>query len=317
MNAVLSEPLPSTDRLLFTGDTVVIGQVRCLPTDPLFRNCGRTRTYCALFPRSAVLIRRRDRQPFVEDPTVVGLYNRGEECERFKVSPEGDGGDWFAFAHAVIRDAIRVVHPAAADSAHPLRVGWARTSTVTFLRQRVIYEHVRGTSSADAVLVEEHCIQLLDAIVAEAYGGHRPPADSGRAREIAETVSAIVDRRFACALTLQSIAAEVETSVFHVCRIFRRVYGTAIHRYLTDVRLRRALEAVGRQHVDLGQVALDAGFSSHSHFTAAFRRAFGIPPSRYQGYRLTSDLSAIHALVRCLPKEPMSRSTCCKARSTC
>lgn len=315
MHAVLNEPLPPNERLLFAGESVVIGQVRCLPTDPLFRYCGRTRTYCAIFPRSAVLIRRNNGRPFVEDPTVVGLYNRGEEYERFKVSPEGDRGDWFAFAPIVIRDVIRAFDPAAADSARPLRVGWARTSAATFLQQRLIFEHVRRMPSADPILVEEMCVRLLQAIVAEAYAGHRPSTDSSRAHEIAEAVRAIIDRRFALPLTLQSIAAEVESSVFHVCRVFRRVYGTSIHRYLTDVRLRRALEGVARPDVDLGQLALEVGFNSHSHFTAAFRREFGLVPSRYQSFRLTSDPSAIHALVKCLPEGTTSRSISSRAPS--
>ena len=31
-----------------------------------------------------------------------------------------------------------------------------------------------------------------------------------------------------------------------------------------------------------GDVALDLGYSSHSHFTAAFRQAFGIAPSAFR-----------------------------------
>ena len=33
---------------------------------------------------------------------------------------------------------------------------------------------------------------------------------------------------------------------------------------------------------DLTALALDLGFSSHSHFTAAFRRAFGRPPAEFR-----------------------------------
>jgi len=33
---------------------------------------------------------------------------------------------------------------------------------------------------------------------------------------------------------------------------------------------------------DLTMLALDTGFSSHSHFTAAFRRAFGCTPSQFR-----------------------------------
>ena len=52
-----------------------------------------------------------------------------------------------------------------------------------------------------------------------------------------------------------------------------------MHAYRNDVRLRLSLEAVMDGEQDLSQIALDAGFSSHSHFTSAFRAHFGLTPS--------------------------------------
>jgi AraC family transcriptional regulator len=280
---VLSEPLPPSERVLYGSDIVVIGQVRCPPDVPHFRDCGSTRTYCAIFPRSAVLIRRGDRRPFVEDPTVVGLYNRGEDYERFKVSPEGDRGDWFGFAPAAIRDIVRLVDPAAADSVRPLKVGWARVSARTFLQQRQIFEHVRRTATPDPLLVDERCLQLLATIVSEAYGGVQELSSDDRSYELVEAIRTTIDKRFAGSLSLVAIANDVGTSPFHLCRAFRRVFGTSIHRYLTSVRLRRAVECLGREGVDLGELAIQLGFNSHSHFSAAFRREFQTTPSTCRG----------------------------------
>jgi AraC-like DNA-binding protein len=47
------------------------------------------------------------------------------------------------------------------------------------------------------------------------------------------------------------------------------------------LRLARAL--VELPHADdLSTLALEVGFSSHSHFSAAFRRAFGCTPSQFR-----------------------------------
>jgi AraC-like DNA-binding protein len=55
----------------------------------------------------------------------------------------------------------------------------------------------------------------------------------------------------------------------------------SLHQYLTQLRLARAL--VELPHAgDLTSLALDLGFSSHSHFTFAFRRAFGCTPSQFR-----------------------------------
>jgi AraC-like DNA-binding protein len=54
-----------------------------------------------------------------------------------------------------------------------------------------------------------------------------------------------------------------------------------LHQYLTQLRLAHALDALPSTS-DLTQLALDVGFSSHSHFTSRFRRAFGTTPSRFR-----------------------------------
>jgi len=48
-----------------------------------------------------------------------------------------------------------------------------------------------------------------------------------------------------------------------------------------SIRLRMALELL-RSRRGLTEIALDLGYTSHSHFTAAFRNYFGITPSRYR-----------------------------------
>jgi AraC family transcriptional regulator len=39
------------------------------------------------------------------------------------------------------------------------------------------------------------------------------------------------------------------------------------------------MERLVQQETDLAALALDLGFASHSHFSDAFRRAFGVAPS--------------------------------------
>jgi AraC family transcriptional regulator len=83
-------------------------------------------------------------------------------------------------------------------------------------------------------------------------------------------------------LRLRDIAAEAGLSVYHLCRTFRKATGQSLHGYRSALRLRHALEAIraGERLVD---VALNAGFSSHSHFTAAFRAAYGKTPASLRG----------------------------------
>jgi hypothetical protein len=61
--------------------------------------------------------------------------------------------------------------------------------------------------------------------------------------------------------------------------VAKRETGVTLHGYVAGLRLRAALEELAKGCPDLGLLALELGFSSHSHFSAAFRQEFGRPPS--------------------------------------
>ena len=82
-------------------------------------------------------------------------------------------------------------------------------------------------------------------------------------------------------LPLRSLARMAEISPYQLCREFRAVTGMTITRYRHSLRLRIALDRL-RGRVDLTELALDLGYSSHSHFTYTFRHHFGLTPSRYR-----------------------------------
>jgi AraC-like DNA-binding protein len=63
--------------------------------------------------------------------------------------------------------------------------------------------------------------------------------------------------------------------------MFPKCFLSSLHAYRTELRLRHALERLLERREHITQIALDLGFSSHSHFTAAFRRAFGLTPSAF------------------------------------
>lgn len=64
-----------------------------------------------------------------------------------------------------------------------------------------------------------------------------------------------------------------------LCRAFRKWTGTTLHAYRDQLRLRAALEHLASPGTDLTDLALSLGYSSHSHFSANFRAAFGMTPS--------------------------------------
>jgi AraC-like DNA-binding protein len=92
---------------------------------------------------------------------------------------------------------------------------------------------------------------------------------------------------------LQEVAQGLYTSAFHLARVFRAETGFSLHAFRQSLRLRAALERLASGAVDLSALALELGFSSHSHFTERFRNEFGVAPSQIrQAARVESLLSA-------------------------
>jgi AraC family transcriptional regulator len=68
-------------------------------------------------------------------------------------------------------------------------------------------------------------------------------------------------------------------SPFHLAHLFRDDTGLSVHQYLLRLRMALALRRLGDDETSLSRLALDLGFSSHSHFTACFRRQFNASPA--------------------------------------
>ena len=83
-------------------------------------------------------------------------------------------------------------------------------------------------------------------------------------------------------LSLESLAQESGYSRVHFLRMFRAATGRSPHNYLLNLRIERARELLSNPGLSLTDIALDCGFSSHSHFTRVFRQFLGVTPSEYR-----------------------------------
>jgi AraC-like DNA-binding protein len=238
----VAEAASAVDCLLYRGATVAIGAWRCPPGHPMFEDSGPIRDHCFAFPRNTTRIRRARGQGYVADPNVVELYAAEERYSRTCVSPEGAVADYFVLAPGVAAEA--------------------------------------GAESfgADALALDEAVLQLFDAV---ARPSKAPAAGDARHAELVEDARAALSERLDEPLPLATLARRLGRSAFHLCRVFRARTGSTLHAYRQQLRLRAALAWL-EDGADVTRVALDAGFSSHSHFTAAFRLAFGTTPSRFR-----------------------------------
>jgi len=144
------------------------------------------------------------------------------------------------------------------------------------LRTRFLHHLVCGEWSGMAA--EEWVITLLRSALTASAETREP---SGRTRRVIGRTKQFLEAHLASPVRLIDVARAVGVSPAYLTDLFRRVEGIPLHGYLTQLRLARALLELPNA-ADLTTLALALGFSSHSHFTAAFRRGFGCTPSEFR-----------------------------------
>jgi AraC family transcriptional regulator len=270
------------DTIVFNSPVVKIGAWRLLADHPCFDDTGPAENYCFVFPRHACWIEHEGERPFVADSTRVPLYNRGQPYRRGLIDPAGDASDWYGVAPDVLREMLACFDPAAADRPERLFIrGAVDAPAGLFLEQRRLFGHVTSQPPADTMYVEESVLGLLGSVLDASYRGsdhRRAPAEEA---DIAARTRAHLGRTFLSRDGVADVAAAVGASTFHLCRVFRRETGYGLHQYRTALRLRWSLQPLA-DGVDILMTALNAGFAHHSHFTMAFRRAFGVSPSAFR-----------------------------------
>jgi AraC family transcriptional regulator len=111
---------------------------------------------------------------------------------------------------------------------------------------------------------------------------HAPRATHA-ARRLADRVKVLLAGDLSRRWTLADIAAEIRGSPVYLTQVFRRVEGVPLYRYHLRLRLARALDLI-TSFDDLSALAAELGFTSHSHFTSAFRRTYGHSPSAFREF---------------------------------
>lgn len=241
------------------------------------------------FPEVPVEIRHAGEPSTLADPNLAVFYNFGDPYQRRISHPNGDSANIFLFSAEHLLPAVAPYDPAATPD-RPLRLRFGPVDARTYLKQRLLLARVARQPAPEPGWVVEQAVEILDEVLATAYGApaaHRTRPRTGRDRihAIRRLLAAHCDQ----ALSLRDIAATVDLSVYHLCRLFKRHTGQSVHAYRQKLRLREGLLEIEKTTTPLADLALELGFSHQSHFTEAFRRAYGVTPARLRQTLQTPD----------------------------
>jgi AraC family transcriptional regulator len=295
------------DRRLFENDRLVVGEFWCPPESRCWHGLNSVSAVPhVVFPRTPVTIRQLGREPVVCDRNHVLFFNPGQRFFRSRRSRDGDRSYYVELTPELM---FRL----GGLTSFPFAFGPCDAGV--FLLQRLAIRHLRGPSP-DPVLVEECMTEAVAQALGRARQFHGLRArgrDATRAahREIVDQTKELLAARFRERLTMGEIAAAIGVSRFHLSRVFRSCTGFSLHGYRNQLRLRAALERLVDPQTVLPPLAAELGFSSHSHFTAAFREAFGVAPSELRGRIGRVTLETVLAAQTAARNVPLSAASGC------
>jgi AraC-like DNA-binding protein len=281
-------------RRVFESDRIVLGEFHCWPGDPRWstENCA-DEGHLVVFPGTSVVIEHESGR-VVATPNHVMFYNPNQTYRRRLLNPAGDHCAFLVVDERLLADV--------GVGEHRFPVSHGPVEPRTYLLQRLVRRAVGLRGGADRLLVEESLCRVLDEAIrsglrlAPRSARERRATAAGRA-DLVEATKELLALRLGDRLTLGEIARTVHSSPFHLARVFRARTGFTIHGYRNQLRLRSSLDEVLEREADLGLLARRLGYSSHSHFTVSFRRAFGRPPSAVRRAGRTHDLAELRTIV--------------------
>jgi AraC-like DNA-binding protein len=230
-----------------------------------------------VFPYRGVYVRHVGRSDSVAESNQVVFFNKGEE---YRISHPVAGGD-ACLSVGVAEHWLDELTP---------RENVRDKGELAFRRQRLrIDARTQALVATLRYSLDRKLAETLEAetltltLIRRALGertSHAAGASVGRQR-LVDRAKLLLSSDPARRWTLSEIGAAVGVSPVYLTQVFQQVEGLPLYRYHLRLRLARALDLLG-EYDDLTSLSMDLGFSSHSHFTASFRQAYGRTPAEFQ-----------------------------------
>ena len=83
--------------------------------------------------------------------------------------------------------------------------------------------------------------------------------------------------------SLENLAVEIGLSLKKLKEGFKELYGDTVYAYLLDHKMEEACRMLSSQKYNVNEVGLRLGYSTASHFIAAFKKKYGTTPKKYLG----------------------------------
>jgi len=277
----------TVERTLYRTDGWRLGLFDCRRDDPRWQRVNDIGGAAhVVFPGTTVVIAHLDGDPLLATPNHAMVYNPHQRFVRRLHDERGDRCTFVALQPDTVDEAV-----AALGAERPARLPFAQVALdpQTYLAHHLLVRQLLEPPRADPLEVEERVARLVLRTLSSGFAARSPRAPRARAaaarRALVEEAKAALAEELAAPVSLADLGGRLHVSPYHLARVFRGATGFSLHGFRRQLRVRASLARLADSSASLTDIALELGFASHSHFTDAFRRSFGVPPSAVRAGR--------------------------------
>ena len=81
--------------------------------------------------------------------------------------------------------------------------------------------------------------------------------------------------------TLLNLSDEIDLSLKKLKEGFKKIYGKTVYQFLLDHKMELAKKLLSEREKNVNEVSIKLGYSTASHFIAAFKNKYGVTPKTY------------------------------------
>ena len=137
----------------------------------------------------------------------------------------------------------------------------------------------RGLQPQDEAAMVGYLYLFIAALMKETIAG-KPHSTSSSSQYVLNAIK-YIQFNYSHDISIDDVAKSVGVSRSHLYRVFMLNVGKSPIDYLTEYRINEACKLLRAGSLSIAEVAVSVGFFDQFYFSRVFKRAKGVPPSKY------------------------------------
>ena len=146
----------------------------------------------------------------------------------------------------------------------------------------------RGLQPQDEAAMVGYLYLFIAALMRETSAG-KPHTASSSSQYVLNAIK-YIQFNYSHDISIDDVAKSVGVSRSHLYRVFMLNVGKSPIDYLTEYRVNEACKLLRSGTLSIAEVAASVGFLDQFYFSRVFKRAKGVPPSKYMTSQADADV---------------------------